>query len=221
VRDGRDMAFSKNTSPLKKYGGALKPSLDATFEKALGVIGNNTPSKKGSKSEVLESEKQIAVWAHENQAVAAWGSMNLSRYRWVRMEDFNEMTEMKLSDGFDNQEEDAERTTMPSFYHALQELIQIRQGRSSASMATSLRRDQDKLFSQFNDVINELKAKPMGSHDTSAAGRSAVSSSLSSKYGKWHSLATEEEIKKLEAIGGDVLKMFGYLSGGKLAAGYA
>lgn len=215
VRDGRDMAFSKNTSPLKKYGLALKPSLDTALLQSSEDLKDN---KEAGSLQVSEAEKQIAVWAHENKAVAEWGAINLSRYRWVRIEDFNRLISEDSS-------QDA-ATYFPSFYHALQELVQVR---SSSQHLPS--------FQAFNQVIEELKAKPMGSHDHSPesesllrkaqgshpdkGGRLKGEEGLKRKYGKWHSLATPTEIKRLESIGGEVLRSYGYMGGGRLVEGQA
>eukprot|EP00613_Pedinella_sp_CCMP2098_P049403 CAMPEP_0171834152 /NCGR_PEP_ID=MMETSP0992-20121227/10266_1 /TAXON_ID=483369 /ORGANISM="non described non described, Strain CCMP2098" /LENGTH=645 /DNA_ID=CAMNT_0012449827 /DNA_START=163 /DNA_END=2099 /DNA_ORIENTATION=+ len=104
VRDGRDMAFSHNHAPLRKYAPHLK---------ALHVEGAANES---------EAMRQLSVWALQNSAVLAWGQRanhklmmgqghnaaskavaaggddtgaedpHAAVYRWVRIEDFGSST---------------------------------------------------------------------------------------------------------------------------------
>lgn len=197
------MAFSKNTSPLKKYGNALKPTLDIALNKGLAGYQSNDLTGKSVDGidKVLFSQKQMAIWSHENEQVSRWGEINLNRYRWVRIEDFNRLID-----------EAQEVGNQPPFYHALLELLQTRD--------VNYERDKSK---EYNDVIQELQNKPMGSHDhtTNTETGTKTGSLLKQKYGKWMKLATPIEIKKLEQIGEYCLKSFGYIPGGSLARGQA
>jgi len=186
-----------------------------------------------------EAERQMAVWAAQNLAVAAWGQAALDRelaaqwehhrphshhhggdgsgaavYRWLRIEDFDP----------------ASAEGVGAYAHAVAGLATPKSRFSSSSLASSMSPSSSlSAAASVGAVIAELRGTPLGSFDpklanraksragsaasdeTAGAGIGGGGAATAKQYGKWRSLAGPEEQAVLAAIGGEALAHFGYI----------
>mmetsp|Transcript_12972 Transcript_12972/g.24045 ORF Transcript_12972/g.24045 Transcript_12972/m.24045 type:complete len:558 (-) Transcript_12972:447-2120(-) len=237
VRDGRDMAFSHNHAPLRKYAPHLK---------ALHVEGAANES---------EAMRQLSVWALQNSAVLAWGHNAASKavaaggydagpvvaedpsaavYRWVRIEDFGSSTSgaALLHPGGGGG-----GTLFASKVQALMRAASSnarREGVGSGVVEPMGSHDDEEeeppaavpSVELIASVMASLQGASLGSFDPSVAAAAKKASptsndakdtaaalipGVSAQYGKWKTLASAEEQEALAARGKGALGAFGYL----------
>ena len=219
VRDGRDMAFSHNHAPLKKYATSLVSSAPAnpapSVQTSPSLISEaQSATLRAVEFQALdEAEKQISLWNLQNLAVAEWGRANPASYQWIRIED------LSLS-GPQSTGSTARR--FANLFNALSGSntgLTNHGGSSSGTGSVSPRA----LELRVVKVLLDLESTQLGSHDTAVrastshlpteatSGGGEADGAVKSRYGKWRKLATAKQKESLNRLGHAALERFGYM----------
>ena len=210
VRDGRDMAFSHNHAPLRKYSTCLLASAKEGGLQEGASISNPRGAMPSTEAFAAldEAEKQVVLWNLQNLGVAAWGRANAANYHWMRIEG------LSLSSG--HQQEGAaegaagaaaETETTRHFANLVRALVDGGEGGGEIR--------EHALEQRVAGVLFHLESTQLGSHDRAVREGSRDDSrdggGVKSRYGKWRKLASDKQKKSLNRLGRAGLEWFGYL----------
>ena len=206
VRDGRDMAFSKNQAALHKYADYLYPpgtgtgtSADDGSRESGGGGGGVDGGSGRAFGSLSAEEKKVLLWQKQNHDFAVWGEkLGPDRYHRVRIEDF-----AATSSGIQLY---SNMAVFASNGNPFSATWADGAGEAAAAAKAAGQTADEALLQHAGEVISELHGHSLGSHD-SAAGKKAVES----QFGKWRALANESMGEHLTALGHGGLSMFGYL----------
>lgn len=222
VRDGRDMAFSKNHAPLKKYAMSLLDSphgnKDATaisVPETLSSISNprgTLPNPQVFKT-LNEAEKQISIWNIQNLAVASWGRSHSANYLWMRVEDLSLCCENSSKISSRKVDTAIEGSNVRKLAIMIHKVLWNTDSADATKPETSV---LNELEIRVANVLKELEKTQLGSHDKSTLVKIAsiqnTNDGIRSRYGKWHTLANARQIESLSRLGRGGLEYFGYVA---------